>query len=327
MPILLSTRLMMALTPVAAMSADAGGATATLPIVAAAAATVPACPKLTAPETGSRMTSEVRLTTKTAWPRIDNIDVNGGRAISALGKIAGSTIGPVNVRGAYSALYMDDNSEIRSLAVSNINVTQSQREGIRVRGNVDGVTICNFSIRMRAEPQSGTHLPGGIPIYSGKNIAITDGAISGFKMVPVAGEYTNGDGISSERPVDYLTIARVTSNDNSDGGFDLKSDHTYLYDTVAERNFRNYRFWTWVTAGTIRSVNPVQAHIWVGSGAEVVIDKLIATSVTPVYVLWLEPDAKSVTIRSCELNVPAGTRFFKKGSTAKLNLGPGCVDK
>jgi hypothetical protein len=294
-----------------------------------AASAIPeaACPKRTASETGSQMYREVPLANRAAWPGIDNITVNGGRAISAKGRVESSTVGPVNVKGAYSAFYTDDPSEIRNIFISNINISESQREGVRLRGNVDTVTVCNFSIRMRAQPQSGTHLPGGIPVYNGKNILIQDGTISGFKMTPVEGEYTNGDGISSERPVDHLTIRRVTSTDNSDGGFDLKSDHTYLYDTVAGRNFRNYRFWTRVTAGTIRSFDPVQAHIWVGAGAEVVIDRLVAKSSTPVYVLWLDPEAKSVTIRSCDLDVPAGTRFFKKGSKAQLNLGPGCTDR
>jgi hypothetical protein len=294
---------------------------------AASAVANVSCPRRTASESGSQVTSEVRLVTQTVWPPIDNINMIGGRAISAKGRVEGSTVGPVNIRGAYSAFYTDDSSNLRNIFISNINVTNAQREGIRLRGQVEGVTICNFAIRMRAESQSGTHLPEGISVYNGKNIVIQDGFISGFRMVPVEGEYTNGDGISSERPVVGLAISRVTANDNSDAGFDLKSDQTYLYDTVAERNFRNYRFWTRATTGTIRSVDPVQAHIWVGAGAEVVIDRLIAKSSNTGYVLWLDPDAKSVTIRSCDLDLPPGTRFYKRGSNARLILGLGCSDR
>lgn len=321
-----STRSMWALAAWAVISAGASVNLTTPPALAGGIASQE-CPLQGAPTTGSRLTNGVFLTTKAAWPGIDNIALSGGRAISARGRIEGSTVGPVNVDGAYSAFYTADDSRIRNLRISNIKVTQAQREGIRLRGDVDGVVICNFSIRMRPEPQSGTHLPEGIAIYNGKNILLQDGFLSGFKMHDVAGEYTNGDGVSSERPVERLTIRRVTANDNSDGGFDLKSKDTYLYDTRAERNFRNYRFWTQVTTGTIRSADPVQAHIWIGAGAEVVIDKLIATSATPAYVLWLDPDARSVTIGSCELAVPSGTRFYKRGSKAKLRLGPGCTDR
>lgn len=274
---------------------------------------------------GSQLYQEFKLKTRTAWPSIDNITLSsGGRAISARGKVESSTVGPVNVVGASYAFYTWGDSYLRGLEMSNIKVTESRREGIRLRGDVAGATVRNFSIHMRDEPQSGTNLPEGIKIDNGENILIQDGCTSGFKMVEVEGEYTNGDGISAERPVNNLTIRRVWANDNSDAGFDLKSNNTYLYDTRAERNFRNYRFWTKATTGTIYSADPGQAHVWIGAGAVVVIDKLIAKSSTDIYVLWADNAAKSITIGSCELDVPNAKKFFRGSSSTKLVLGPGC---
>jgi hypothetical protein len=274
---------------------------------------------------GSQLYQEVKLATRTAWPSPDNITLSsGGRAVSARGAVESSTVGPVNIVGASYAFYTWDDSYLRDLYISNFKVTESRREGIRLRGDVAGVTIRNFSIRMRDEPQSGSNLPEGIKINDGEDILIEDGCTSGFKMVEVEGEYTNGDGIAAERPVNNLTIRRVWANDNSDAGFDLKSNNTYLYDTRAERNFRNYRFWTKATTGTIYSADPGQAHVWIGAGAEVVIDKLIAKSSTDIYVLWADYAAKSITIRSCELDVPNAKKFFRGSSSTKLVLGPGC---
>ncbi len=274
--------------------------------------------------TGSYVYQEVVLQTHTLWPNIDNISVNGGKGINAKGTVESSTVGPVNIDGAHQAFFSSDTSVIHSLAISNFKATDVQREGIRLRGEVDGVTIRNFAIQMRGKPQTKPDLPEGIAIYNGTRVTIEDGFISGFRMEDIDGEYTNGDGISAEEPVNNLTIRRVISNDNSDAGFDLKSNNTFLYDTRAERNFRNYRLWTKVTAGTIYSTDPRQAHIWVGDGAEVVIDKLIAVSNTPVYVIMAAPTAKSITIKSCQLSVTNAWKFFKGSSTTKLVLGPGC---
>ena len=285
-----------------------------------------AFPSQPASTTGSHVYQQVDLDTQTAWPGIDNITLttSSSRAINAAGTIESSTVGPVNVTGASYAFFTWNDSYIRNLAISNIKVTEARREGIRLRGNVDGVTIRDFSIRMRDVPETGSNLPEGIKISEGQNIVIEDGCISNFKMVEVAGTYTNGDGIAAERPVNNLTIRRVSANDNSDAGFDLKSNNTFMYDTRAERNFRNYRFWTKATTGTIYSADPRQAHVWIGADAVVVIDKLVAKSSTDIYVLWADNAARSITVRSCDLDVPNARAFFRGSSATELILGPGC---
>lgn len=271
-------------------------------------------------------TTEYLLKSGQVWT-IPYIKLNGGVAIRIKGTVDNANIGPVQIEGAKYGILAEQYATIRNLTISNLYATQLQREGIRLRGTVNQVAIRNFNLKMRAQQQVSPDLPTGIAIYEGSNISISDGVISGFQMVAVPGTYTNGDGVATERPVDSLLIERVTSNDNSDAGFDLKSTNTMLYDTRAERNKRNYRFWGTVTAGTITSVDPVTAgggaHVWAGNGADVKIAKLVVKSTTTAPVLLLE-GATSVTIGECVLDVPAGTVFLKGGTGTVMNFGQGC---
>lgn len=272
------------------------------------------------------ITSLVTITLKTAsaWINPSIIKLTGGIGIKVKGSISNSTIGPVEIVGAKQSIYFDPAAIVRNLTITALKVTDAIREGIRIQGDVDTVTIKDFSLKQRAVPTEAPDLPSGIAIYTGKNITISDGYVSGFQMNN-PGKYPNGDGISSEREVDNLMISRVTSSDNSDGGFDLKSTNTFLYDLKAERNYRSYRLWGSANAGTLTSVDPKNAHVYAGNGAVVVIDKLIARSTTTALLVYAE-DAKSVTIKSCDLQMPAGTKLvYKSSPTTVINLGPGCA--
>lgn len=301
--------------------------TSTLALVPTSGTTAATTQMAATTTTTTAVTTETLLKSFNSWTTA-LIEMVGGVAIRIKGTVEGATVGPVRIMGAKYALYTESGAIIRNLAVKDFEAVELQREGIRLRGDVNQVAISNFNIRMRAQQQVSPELPVGIALYEGSNITISDGYIGGFQMVTVPGTYTNGDGIATERPVNSLLIERVTSNDNSDAGFDLKSSNTVLNDTHAERNKRNYRLWATVTAGTIYSgtplVNAEAAHIWINTGAQVVIDKLVATSTTSAPVLYIEPDVKSVTVNSCELDVPLGTKFFIGGKNAVLSFGPGC---
>lgn len=261
------------------------------------------------------------------WPDAPGtLTFNGGVAVKIAGTVEDATIGPVTIIGAKHAVYTSSDSDIiRDLTVQGLTVSAAQREGIRIRGSADGVLIRDFDITMRAEPQVAPELPTGIAFLSGRNLRVENGRLSGFRMTSAAGAYPNGDGLSSERPVNGLTISNVTSDDNSDGGFDLKGDNITLSELSASRNYRSYRFWGGVNAGTLTSIDPRNAHVWAGTGAVVVIDKLIARSATPAVILYVD-GAVSVTINSCELHVPAGTKMtYVATKTTAVALGPGCL--
>jgi hypothetical protein len=176
---------------------------------------------------------------------------------------------------------------------------------------------------MRDRPQVRPHLPEGIALLSGRNITIANGNVAGFRMVSRPGQYTNGDGIAAEWPVRNLQITNVEANDNSDAGFDLKSSQTRLDRLTASRNSRNYRFWGEASAGRLTSIDPRNAHVWVGKRGTVRIDHLVARSRNKVPLLRLEAGAK-VEIGRCSLSVPPNTPVVAGGPAARLKLGPGC---
>lgn len=239
------------------------------------------------------------------------------------GTVSDLTIGPVEVAGPYRAIESATDSIANNLSVVGFTATDIQRDGMRLR-NVNNATISDFRLAMRDTPQSGTNLPQGIALYAGDGITLSNGNVSGFRMESVAGKYPNGDGIAAERAVTNLTIERVVSSNNSDAGFDLKSSGTVLNDLVAEDNHRGFRLWGSVRAGTLTSNNSRSAAFWFGQGASVTIEHVNVTSHTSAPVFMIE-GASSVTINSCTLNVPAGTKLVVGAdSAAQVTLGAGC---
>ena len=194
----------------------------------------------------------------------------GGEAdINLIGVMENTVVGPLTVSGSYRVVESGKNLRMRNLRIKGLVGTDLQRDGIRLRGDIDGATIQNFKLTMRRQPQTEPNLPIGIAVQGGRGITISDGEVSGFQMVRVPGKYTNGDGIAAERKVQDLTIVRVVSRNNSDGGFDLKSGNTKLDKLRSENNYRNYRLWGTIDAGTLTSIDPAGAHIWAGNRAVV----------------------------------------------------------
>jgi hypothetical protein len=192
------------------------------------------------------------------------------------------------------------------------------RAGMRFTGST-GVTVRKSKLRLRT-PQTGSNLPVGIDIRSGSRFRIEQVLSSGHNMVPVPGQYTNGDGFSTEREADDVTFRWTSATDNSDGGYDLKSTNTVLDGTGAARNGRNYRLWGSGRATTINSHDPLYAHIWAGKTAVWTIDRLVATG--GGVLVQVEPGAQ-LTILSCDLTLWTGTKLVS-GASAGLVLGEGC---
>lgn len=277
-----------------------------------AALTMSAMPQVTVAD-GQTYSSSAPITTPP--------DRNGVFVIK--GTVSDLTIGPVAVAGPYRAIESATDSIANNLNVTGFTASDIQRDGIRLR-NANNTMISDFRITMRETPQSGTNLPQGIALYAGDGIAVRDGNVSGFRMDSVPGKYPNGDGVAAERAVTNLTIERVTSSNNSDAGFDLKSSGTVLNDLVAEDNHRGFRLWGSARAGTLTSNNSRSAAFWFGQGASVTIEHVNVTSHTSAPVFMIE-GASSVIVNSCTLNVPAGTKLVVGAdSAAQVTLGSGC---
>lgn len=251
---------------------------------------------------------------------------NGRQAFVTLkGSVENATIGPWQVSNVFRAIESNKNVHIRNLTIDGVRATDLGRDGIRIRGDAVGVRIRNFALSMRGAPQATPNLPIGIAVQEGRRIAISDGVVSGFRMRQVEGKYTNGDGVATERPVDGLSIVRVRSSDNSDGGFDLKSTNVFLDQLTAERNGRNYRFWGSVRANRLTSNDPRNAHLWIARGAEVHIASLTAKSNSRAPLIRLEGQAR-VDVDRCVLSLPRGTKLVAEDAAgSRVRLGPGCA--
>jgi len=258
-----------------------------------------------------------------AWPAppvMDATGVNGAARITT--DVQDVTIGPVVATGAYRAIETSVGADVTRLHVTGLTATGLQRDGIRLR-RADDIIIERFDLRHTEARSTGSHLPEGIAITAGRNITIREGRVSGFRMVVVPGKYTNGDGIATEGATSGR-IDRVIASDNSDGGFDIKGTWQ-LNALVAERNSRNFRFWNQVTAGTLTSRDGGTA-VWLGKGAVVTIERLVASSVKPSQVIALE-GATHLTIKACDLSGMAkGSTLIKVNASGnQVSLGVGCT--
>jgi len=252
---------------------------------------------------------------------IDAPGVNG--AVVLAGEVDDATVGPASVRDAYRGIETRADARVRNLRIRNFTGQDLQRDGIRLR-NVAGATIENFRLEMRDQPQQQSNLPEGITILSGQDIQIRNGSVRGFRMMPVKDRYTNGDGIATERAVSAVVIQDVTSSDNGDAGFDLKSADTRLDRLIASNNARNFRFWGQVDAGTLTSIDPRAAHIWLGKGAVVRIKLLRARSKDRAPLILLD-GAQSLQIDRCDLRLMPGTDIIQgERGGVTIRIGPGC---
>lgn len=76
--------------------------------------------------------------------------------------------------------------------------------------------------------------------------------------------YINGDGFADEGNCDGIEYRSCISRNNSDAGFDVKSNPKFTGLCIASGNQRNWRIWNGADAstGTLRSENPRGQHFW-----------------------------------------------------------------
>jgi hypothetical protein len=279
-------------------------------------------------QSGGRLMRRLLVATWLCAGMMATVGAHGAPAqrayLTLRGQMANTTVGPFSVSGVFRAIESKKNVRLRDIVIRGVTATDLGRDGIRIRGDVDGVEISQFQLRMRDLPQRPPNLPIGIAVQQGRRISISDGQISGFQMSRTKGAYTNGDGIATEREVTGLRIARVTSTDNSDGGFDLKSRDTSLDQLTSARNGRNYRFWGSVEANKLTSVDPRNAHVWIAKGASVHIRNLTAQSRSRAPLMRIEGPSVVIVDR-CSLHLPPGTQLVVTDHPGgKLSLGSGC---
>ena len=208
-----------------------------------------------------------------------------------------------------------------------------QRECFRVRGN--DITIRNMHCEKIGPPQVRPNLPEGLHIETGNNIVIEDSSMQGFQMTMDPDRYWNGDGVAAELPVTGLQILRVTSNGNTDAGFDIKPP-VVMDDVSASDNCRNFRFWARSDIGTITVGDTIKrggrtncAGIWVKGNVEappvIHIKKLIVRMKNPGEIIRVEDGPAEIIVDQCDIQAPPGsTMLHMPHPDGKESLGPSC---
>lgn len=136
--------------------------------------------------------------------------------------------------------------------IENCDFLKFTKRGIRMR---DG--CANGTIRNCVADGGGSafwasgNFPMGFQVTdSGQSSSVQDHDITFYDCIGKNAyhedgtSYWNGDGFCVERASYNIKFYRCRAFDNTDGGWDCKSNDVELYDCVAFRNKRNFRFWS-----------------------------------------------------------------------------------
>ena len=280
----------------------------------------------------------ISLTGEVAWPAADaRTTIQGSPdddVVTLEGAIPSASIGPATVRDAYRVVYVSRSAAVRRFAIDGLNaeVTYSC-----IRAHADVVVVRNMHCAMTGGPQSGSvNMPFGLNITAAKTVSVEDSSFGGFQWRAPANRYWNGDGITIERDVAGVQFRRVTANDNTDAGFDVRP-FAFMSDVSASGNCRNFRFWSGGEVGTLTTGDAIKrggtsacSGIWLNGSAtgprpKLHIRKLIVRMTRPGMIFEVETGPADIEVDECDIQAPAGTTMitFEKGA-GEVRLGRGC---
>jgi len=280
----------------------------------------------------------VSLTGSVAWPGLDRGAAIEGSpdddVVILEGNVPSAAIGPATVRDAYRVVYVSREATVGRFAVDGLSaqVTYSC-----IRAHADVVVVRNMRCAMTGGPQSGrVNMPFGLNITAARTASIEDSSFDGFQWRTASNRYWNGDGITIERDVAGVQFRRVTANDNTDAGFDVRP-FALMSDVSASGNCRNFRFWSGGDVGTLTTGDAIKrggtsacSGIWLngsttGPRPRLHIRKLIVRMTRPAMIFEVETGPADIEVDECDIEAPAGTTMitFEKGA-GEVRLGRGC---
>lgn len=271
------------------------------------------------------------------WPAsaaANAIDAGGDDAATLRGVVPSAVIGPVRVVNAHRVLDVS-----RSAVVSEIKVqgVEAQVTDGCIRAHADIVLVRATHCVMTGGPQSGgVNMPFGFEVTAARSVLVEDSSFDGFQWTAAPDRYWNGDGITMEKDVAAAQFHRVSANNNSDAGFDIRP-FAILSDVSATGNCRNFRFWSGADAGTLTTGDSVKrggisscSGIWLngsndGPRPRLHVARLVVRMRKPGTIIEVETGPADIRIDRCDIEAPRGTQMieFDKGA-GKVELGPGC---
>ena len=200
------------------------------------------------------------VTSGSSWVGIENIvarNVRGFFQTNSPGNVTGIRIKNVDVKGTRDAFVFiggasSSQPEIgtNDIIVENAKAVNYAKRGFRIRDGVYNATFKNCLADAGGKEWATEPFHMGFSCQGGsKNSGVYDHDITFIDCVArnnyhdAGSGYWNADGFCAERNCYNITYIGCIANDNTDGGWDDKSENPLLIGCVTLRNKRNLRFW------------------------------------------------------------------------------------
>src|SRR4051812_15756356 len=130
-------------------------------------------------------------------------------------------------------------ADVTGVTMHDISVNGFSKSVLILKGNASGIRLNN--VHGDGQYQDGDSFEMGVSLQ-GKvhDVIIANSSMKNCIGVRATGDYTNGDGFTSERGTYDIHLTNCKSTGNGDAGFDFKSSNTTLTGCYAEDNKRNY---------------------------------------------------------------------------------------
>jgi Ca2+-binding RTX toxin-like protein len=213
---------------------------------------------------------------------------------------------------------------VDGLTVRDVEVHGFSRGAIRLQYDSHNVVLEN--IKGDSEFQNGDSWATGVSLEG----TVHDVVIRGVTMsnsFDNSTSYWNGDGFVSERGTYNVIFENTLASNNTDGGYDIKSDHVTLINAVAMGNKRNFRFWgDNVTMIDCSSRDPHKQggggshdHVWLGNGASVTIRHSTIADVDPNTIAFdLAEGNATLNLQSTTVSLNPAAQYVKYGTNSVL---------
>lgn len=276
----------------------------------------------------------------------------GFRLIAGADNLTFSDLGFTNI--GYGAIRVGD--DIKNLTIEHITATNVQRffennaSGDATSATISGLTIRDVDIngfsKAAIKLQYDTHdvviedVKADSQFQDGDNFAVgvhIDGTahdiivrrVEVSNTLDTINTYWNGDGFATERGVYNVHFIDTVSANNSDGGYDIKSQSTTLTRTISEGNGRNYRLWATDTVlEDVVSLDPNlqggasnQNHFWLAKGAKATINSAHISDTDPATIVFnLTEKNAALTVTDLTSSVSSTSSWLRKGSGSVLTV-------
>jgi hypothetical protein len=157
-----------------------------------------------------------------------------------------------------------DGAGLSNLTISNCTVTNFEKRGFRLRDGVRDAQIKNSTADMGGSAWDGEAFGigfevGAVDADDAPNRNILFYNCVGKNAYDNAGSnYWNSDGFTAEGGNSGIVYQKCRAFDNTDGGFDVKTNGTIFLNCIAVGNKRNFRIW----GDDIVMTNVLGAYSW-----------------------------------------------------------------